>query len=164
VVLVAFALLRPPSAATPPPGQVAPDFSFVAVDGSSHSLSSYQGHPVVLWFITTFCPSCSDATSIFAQQYAGQYSADGVLLIETESFDDLGQPGPAMSTFASDYGYSGQAGWIVGTASAAGTTSYNPGASLDVYYVIDSHGILLQGPGQGIASNFGAALQAAHGQ
>lgn len=164
VVLVAYALLRAPSAPTPSVGKPAPDFTIALLGGSTSTLASYQGHPVVLWFVTTFCSSCSQGTSLFAQQYYGQYHADGVTLLEVESYNDLGQPGPDLSTFATQNGYSSQAGWVVGTSDAQGTHLYNPSSYLDMYYVVSSQGTLLQGPLQPLPGNFGAALQAAHGQ
>lgn len=42
----------------PQPGQVAPDFTADAVDGSQVSLAGFRGHPVWLTFGATWCAQC----------------------------------------------------------------------------------------------------------
>jgi hypothetical protein len=161
ILVVAYALLRggPTSVTT---GKPAPDFSFTTLSGSTEDLSSFQGHPVVLWWVAAFCSSCSEGTYLFSQTYLSKYQAAGVTLLEVESYQDLGQSGPSLATFASENGYSGQPGWVMGQGSSAGTSLYNPNGYLDVYYVIDSQGIVV-GSGQGLSGSFGAALQEATG-
>ena len=95
VVLVAYALLRVPSTSVRN-GAAAPDFTFTDPQGASHSLSSFFGKPIVLWWVATWCSSCVQGTQIFAQQYYSQYHSAGVTLLEIESYNDLGQPGPSI--------------------------------------------------------------------
>lgn len=159
--LAAYALLRPPPVAGVADGAAAPDFSFTTVSGSASSLAAYLGHPVVLWFVATFCSSCGEGTQIFVQQYYASYHTAGVTVLELESYNNDGTgEGPSVSSFASAYGYSGQAGWILGTASSHGTSLYNPQSDLDIYYVINAQGNVVL-TGTGLGSNFGGALQAA---
>src|SRR5579875_4207748 len=56
--LAAYAVLRPPPVTGVADGAAAPDFSFTPVSGSASSLGAYLGHPLVLWFVATFCSSC----------------------------------------------------------------------------------------------------------
>lgn len=162
LALFVYALVRAPSSVQAQTGKPAPDFTLTDLGGSSHSLSSYQGHPVVLWWVATFCSSCSQGTQVFAQSYYSQYRTAGVTLVEVESYNNLGQGGPSLSTFASQNGYSSQPGWVVGQGSSAGTNEYNPDGYLDFYYVINSQGSIL-GSGQNLPGSFGAALQQAQG-
>jgi len=51
-------------------GASAPDFSFRAPDGSTRSLSSYRGHPVVLYFFPKAnTTGCTLETRGFAERY-----------------------------------------------------------------------------------------------
>lgn len=160
VVLVAYVILHSSASGLARTGGAAPDFTFTGLSGNSHSLSSYKGHPLVLWWVATFCSGCSEGTSYFAQNYYSQYHTEGVTLLEIEDYNDLGQPGPSMSSFATSNGYNGQAGWVMGIGSASGTQSYNPNGYLDVYYVINAQGNIVSS-GQVLSSSFSTALQQA---
>jgi thiol-disulfide isomerase/thioredoxin len=161
VVLVAYALLRPAPTSVRN-GAAAPDFTFTDPQGASHSLSSFFGKPVVLWWVATFCGSCDQGTQIFAQQYYSQYHSAGVTFLEIESYNDLGQSGPSIGTMAGQNGYTGQAGWIIGEGSSQGTSAYNPNSDLDIYYVISAQGNVVT-QGTPLTGSFGAALSAAQG-
>ncbi|EQD36222.1 alkyl hydroperoxide reductase/ Thiol specific antioxidant/ Mal allergen, partial [mine drainage metagenome] len=121
-----------------------------------------RGDPLVLWWVATWCSSCTYSTQLFAQSYYSQYHSAGVTLLEIESYNDLGQSGPSLSSFASSNGYSGQAGWVFGTGSASGTSSYNPSGYLDYYYAINAQGTIVA-EGADLAGSFSSALQAATG-
>lgn len=161
VVLVAYALLRvaPTDVGS---GAAAPDFTFTDAQGASHSLSSFFGKPIVLWWVATWCSSCVQGTQIFAQQYYTQYHSAGVTLLEIESYNDLGQSGPSIGTMAGQNGYTGQAGWIIGEGSSQGTSAYNPNSDLEYYYVISAQGNVVT-QGTPLTGSFGAALSAAQG-
>jgi hypothetical protein len=161
VILLAYAILRVPSTA-PSNGAVAPDFTFTDPQGTSHSLVSFFGHPLVLWWVATWCSSCVQGTQIFAQQYYAQYHSAGVALLEIESYNDLGQPGPSIGTMAAQNGYTGQAGWMIGEGSSQGTNAYNPNSDLEYYYVINAQGHVIA-QGTPLTGSFGAALSAAQG-
>lgn len=157
LIIVIYALVRAPSSAQAQTGNPAPDFTFTDLGGTTHSLSSYQGHPVVLWWVATFCSGCSQGTVVFAQSYYSQYRSAGVTMIEVESYNNLGQSGPSLSSFASQNGYSNQPGWVMGYGSSAGMNEYNPDGYLDVYYVISPQGSIV-GSGQGLGGSFGTVL------
>lgn len=158
--VVAYALTKTPGGVAT--GRAAPDFTFTGLSGSPSSLSAYEGHPLVLWWVATWCSSCSSGTQLFAQSYYSQYHSAGVTLLEIESYNDLGQSGPSVSNFASANGYTGQAGWVFGAGSSAGTSQYNPNGYLDYYYVISAQGTIIA-QGASLAGNFASALQAATG-
>ena len=161
IVLVTYALLRvaPTNVGN---GATAPDFTFTDPQGVSHSLSSYFGKPIVLWWVATWCSSCVEGTHIFTQQYYTQYHSAGVTFLEIESYNDLGQQGPSIGTMASQNGYTGQAGWIIGEGSSQGTSAYNPNSDLDLYYVINAQGNIVT-QGAPLPGSFGPALSAAQG-
>ena len=74
VAVVLFLALRPSSSAISPvvwtepsanpisevlqPGDAAPDFALSAVQGDTVALSTFQGKPVLLAFVTAECPYC----------------------------------------------------------------------------------------------------------
>ncbi len=149
--------------AAPKASQAAPDFTFTTINGTTSRLSSYRGHPVVLWWIATWCTSCQDGTKLFAQNYYSQYHAAGVILLQVESYNNLGQPGPSLSSFASSYSYSSKSDWILGQGSQDGTSTYNPSAYLDYFYVISSQGVVLDAK-PSLPQYFGTALQEASGR
>lgn len=159
--LAAYAVLRPAPVGGVADGAAVPNFSFTTVSGSAASLAAYLGHPPVLWFVATFCSSCGEGTQIFVQQYDSSYHTAQVTVLELASYNNDGTgKGPTVSAFASAYGYTGQPGWVLGTASAHGTRLYNPQSDLDVYYVINAQGRVVL-TGTGLDSNFGGTLRAA---
>ena len=62
LALVTYAILHVPPAAQAQVGKPAPDFTLTDLSDTSHSLGSYQGQRVVLWWIAAFCSSCSQGT------------------------------------------------------------------------------------------------------
>lgn len=62
-------------------GEMAPDFSLRASDGSTRTLSSYRGHPVVLYFFPKANTSgCTLETRGFSQDY-GEFQRAGMEVI-----------------------------------------------------------------------------------
>lgn len=162
-VILGVWALSASSTSTVKVGSSAPDFTFTRPDGSTSSLQAYLGHPVVLWWIATWCSSCQDGTQVFAKTYYRQYNASGVVLLQIESYNDLGQPGPDLKSFASSYGYVGQKNWVLGAGSQAGTATYNSAGYLDYYYLISSKGNILDEKA-GLPSYFASVLSQATGQ
>lgn len=144
-------------------GKPAPEFSFTDIYGNSHDLGSLGGHPVLILFMTTWCTYCQQASDVFAQNYYPQYRAANITFLELQLYNNLGQSGPSLNTFASSNGYSGQAGWLVGPVDSGTTTLYDSGGTPDTYYLISSHGIVLS-TGSGLSGALGSLLTQAKGQ
>jgi thiol-disulfide isomerase/thioredoxin len=125
-------------------GDRAADIPITLINGTTTTLGEFYGHPVLLWFIATWCPSCQQGAQLLASQYYSQLRSEGVILLTAESYNNLGQPGPSISQFADQYGGgSDKPAWLYGTTTQSATYTYNPRASLDIYYLIDRSGAVL---------------------
>jgi len=127
--------------ALPAVGAAAPGGSFTTVSGRTETIATLRGHKTLLWFVTTWCPSCQAGTQAMAGQ-AARLRAEGVRVVEVENYADLGQPGPAMTGFARQLAGAAyhDPGWTFGTASPALTRAYNPQGYLDIYFLLDPSG------------------------
>ncbi len=163
IVLGAWSLSFSPGQRALGVGQAAPEFTYTKTDGSQSSLAAYRGRPVVLWLIATWCTSCQSGTTVFVQNYYSQYHAAGVVLLQIESYNNLGQPGPSLKEFASTYSYSGQTDWVLGEGSQASTSTYNSAGYLDYFYVVSSQGTIIDAK-PSLPQYFGTALQEATGR
>jgi len=125
----------------PAVGGMAPDGTFTTISGSTVSVASLRGEPTVLWFVTTWCPSCQVSTSALAQSLP-IFRAHHVHLVEVELYDDLGTTGPSIGSFAASYAGSAfpSPDWTWGVASLGLSERYDPQAYLDIYYLIDANG------------------------
>src|SRR5262249_36848592 len=83
----------------PAVGSAAPGGGFTTVSGRAETIASLRGHKALLWFVATWCPSCQAGTQAMAGQ-AARLRVAGVQVVEVEDYADLGQPGPAMTSFA----------------------------------------------------------------
>jgi|SRR5579875_425202 len=128
-------------AALPKAGQPAPDGTFTTLSGRVVHVASLRGKPTLLWFVSTWCSSCQAGTSAVAQNVT-KLAADGVRVDEVELYQDLGQSGPSMQSFAKTLAGSSYTSpdWTFGTSSAALTRAYDPASYLDVYYLINAKG------------------------
>jgi thiol-disulfide isomerase/thioredoxin len=131
----------PAGGAAPAVGSAAPDGSFTTVSGTTETVASLRGHATLLWFVATWCPSCQAGTQAMAGDLA-RLRAAGVQVAEVEDYADLGQPGPAMSSFGPQLAGAAyrDPGWTFGTASPALTRACNPQGYLDIYFLLDSSG------------------------
>jgi len=125
----------------PSVGTIAPNASFSTLQGATVSIASLRGQPTLVWFVATWCSSCEAGTQAMAS-HISQLRTDGVRVVELEMYNDLGQAGPSMASFA--HTYAGQAAanpdWSFGQASEAATLRYDPNGYLDIYYLLNQSG------------------------
>jgi len=125
----------------PAVGTTAPNASFSTLQGATVSIASLRGRPTLVWFVSTWCSSCEAGTQAMAS-HISQLRTDGVRVVELEMYNDLGQAGPSMASFA--HTYAGQAAanpdWSFGQASEAATLRYDPNGYLDIYYLLNQSG------------------------
>jgi len=122
-------------------GAVAPDGSFVEADGQARTVASLRGTPTLLWFVSTWCSSCQAGTRAMAH-YIKEFERRGVRVVELELYEDLGQAGPSIDSFAQEFAGPAAADrdWRFGVASASLTSTYDPENYLDIYYLLNSQG------------------------
>lgn len=61
-------------------GDLAPDFTLPAPDGSPVALSSFRGHPMVLMFWASWCPPCIEESKHLVAHY-DRLSAAGIRIV-----------------------------------------------------------------------------------
>ncbi len=125
----------------PAVGTTAPNASFSTLQGATVSIASLRGRPTLVWFVSTWCSSCEAGTQAVAS-HISQLRTDGVRVVELEMYNDLGQAGPSMASFAHTYAGPAAANpdWSFGQASEAATLRYDPGGYLDIYYLLNKSG------------------------
>lgn len=143
-------------------GKVAPNIPITLANGTNITLSSLRGHPVVLWFVTTWCTSCQESESILANNgYYNEIHAKGALFVTVELYNDFGQPGPSISDFISQYdsGYPQNKSWqLYGTSNLNATYLYDPKEYLEMYYVISPSGVIINTSTTGLVNNIGSVI------
>ena len=129
------------SATNPAVGHVAPNDTFITLAGAPGSVASLRGHPTLVWLVTTWCSSCQAGTQLLAQNIA-KLQADGVRVVEIELYQDLGQAGPSIGSFARTYAGAEATNpdWSWGVSSAALTHTYDPQSGLEIYYLLNAKG------------------------
>ena len=129
------------SATDPAVGHVAPNGAFTTLAGTTASIASLRGHPTLVWLVTTWCSSCQAGTQLLAQNIA-KLQADGVRVVEIELYQDLGQAGPSIGSFARTYAGAEATNpdWSWGVSSAALTRTYDPQSGLEIYYLLNAKG------------------------
>lgn len=125
-------------------GQDAPNIPVKLVNGTNITLDDFHGRPVILWFITTGCSSCSQSSQLLKSQYYNQIHSKGAVILIVNLYDNLGTDGFSLKFFANSYGYGlNKTGWIYGTTTQNASYEYDPNAYLDIYYVINSNGTII---------------------
>jgi cytochrome oxidase Cu insertion factor (SCO1/SenC/PrrC family) len=138
---------------TPTVGSVAPDGTFVTMSGQEMSVASLRGHATLLWFVSTWCSSCQAGTQAMASEI-GTFRRAGVHVVELELYNDLGQPGPDVASFARTYGGNAIADpdWTFGDASRRLSQTYDAQSYLDIYYLLNAEGRIVYINGSPAAS------------
>jgi thiol-disulfide isomerase/thioredoxin len=124
-------------------GDYAPDFALTLANGTTTYLSSFQPHPVLLWFVATWCSSCIQGASVLNSQYYQTLHSKGLQLVTVELYQDLNESGPSISQFAQQYGGGlGKPGWVYGTSDWETTQLYDPAANLEEVYLVNQYGVI----------------------
>ena len=144
------------SPAAPVVGRIAPNGMYTSAQGKTTRLTSFRGTPMLLWFVSTWCPSCQVGTQTMAQNIT-RLSLHHVRVVELELAGDLGQPGPTIASFGQQFAgheYTNP-NWMWGVASSPMTQTYDPNNYLDIYYLLNAQGRIVYvngSPGSTMAS------------
>ena len=129
-----------PTNAPTPQNMVAPNAPFT-VDGKNVELKTYLGHPLVVWQVTTWCPSCKAGLKTFAQHQAEIDNSDITILV-LRDYQNGGYPGPSMHQFVEQAASKllNDPHFVIGDDTKALFDLYNPHKFVDVYQVIAPDG------------------------
>jgi len=92
---------RQPEAPKGVPDAAAPDFSLKDLTGKNFTLSNFKGNPVLLIFITTWCPTCRSEMPRYKNIYE-TYGKQGLEVVNI----DIEEPRNKVSLFAEKFGVS----------------------------------------------------------
>jgi thiol-disulfide isomerase/thioredoxin len=150
-------------AASPPvnPSDRAQSFSgfpLTLVNGTTINTGSLRGHPLLVWLVTTWCSSCAESQQLLASEYYPLLHSKGIIIVEVENYDDLGEQGPSLRQFIDEYGGANMPGWLIGTAPQWVTEKYNPDQYLDIFYLVSQNGLIV-GQNVGLGAYLGSIIQ-----
>lgn len=122
-------------------GQPAPNATFTAVDGKTHTLAEYKGQKVMLWLFATWCPSCKAGMQALQ---ANKGALGNLKIISVKTYGNAGYPGPTVKTFIESVSPKllTEPAMAWGSLSEKATSVYNPKNYPDIYYLIDKNGII----------------------
>ncbi|MGH7071731.1 MAG: oxidoreductase [Acetobacteraceae bacterium] len=129
-----------PLNASPPGHRVAPDAPFL-VQGKQVYLQSYKGHKLMVWQVTTWCPSCRAGLQVMAENKALIDKSDLRVLV-LEDYKNGGYAGDSMETFVrkSAPALLNDPHFIIGEDTETLFRLYNPHHYIDVYQLITANG------------------------
>lgn len=141
IFMPAMALASPSGVMGPkdtqnPSHQQAPDASFLS-EGKTIPLASYEGHPVMLWQVATWCGSCRAGLRTFAKEKA-LIDKSNIRVIVLRDYKNGGYPGIGITEFAEQAAPSlmNDEHFIFGDDTKGLYTLYNPNHYVDVYDLI----------------------------
>lgn len=150
-ILVAVAVAAPPAWAGPK-GTMAPmnaptpsqehvgDAPFLA-HGKTMNLHSFNGQPIMLWQVATWCGSCAVGLQTMAQNLA-LIDASNLKIIILQDYKNGGYPGDDMEKFvaANAPALLHDSHFIIGEDTEELFNRYNPHHYIDVYHLIEPDG------------------------
>lgn len=92
-------LVTPPLSEGLEPGQLAPDFELVGLDGTPVRLSEWRGRPLLVNFWATWCGPCRQEMPLL-QAAAERYADQGLVVVGV----DVGEPAEAVADYARGLG------------------------------------------------------------
>lgn len=111
-------------------GEQAPNFRIMLTDGREVDLHSFAGKPILLEFMTTWCPHCQAETQSLRQVFE---AAGPKLTILSVSTGWRGDSLEAVRTMATE----GAIPWLCGLDVGGGTSAYNVQA-VPQFFLIDA--------------------------
>ncbi len=162
VILVAIVVFEYFGPGGPSPGTPAPLFTLSSTDGTTISLASYKGSPVLLEFMDVDCAYCQEEAPVLSSLY-GNYSTRGVRFISVDiNFEGATDTPTRIDAFRQTYNtpwpYCLDPGQTVQTAYKVDSTP--------TIFIVDSKGIVYKemvGVDQASQANLVAALNAVLG-
>ena len=130
-----------PTDAPVQPNAVAPNAPF-HTGGHIAELKTYMGHPLVVWQVTTWCPSCRAGLETFARHQA-QIDKSDITIIVLRDYKNGGyQPDASMHDFVAGGAPKllNDPHFVIGEDTKALFDLYNPHHYIDVYQVIAPDG------------------------
>jgi thiol-disulfide isomerase/thioredoxin len=120
----------------------APDAPFES-QARQYSIAEFKGHKVMLWLLSTWCPSCSVGMQALVEKQP-QLQQAGLTILALKNYQNGGYPGPSMDAFVEQFGGSLRQApnWIFGDASQKLAAEYNARNYPDIYFLIDEQGMV----------------------
>lgn len=121
-------------------GTMAPNAPF-HTGGHIAELKDYMGHPLVVWQVTTWCPSCRAGLETFARHQA-QIDKSDITIIVLRDYKNGGYPGIGIRKFAEQVAPKlvNDPHFVFGEDTKALFDLYNPRHFIDTYEVITPNG------------------------
>jgi hypothetical protein len=132
------------TAAASAPSRTAAGGVLAEIDGRSTTLRTFEGRPVMVWFVANGCASCAASIPVVASHLSTFARAD-VRVLVLGIYGAFGQGTQARAQLAS-FGRSAAGhrfadpAWTWGVASATLTSAYDPGGVPDEYFLLDRAG------------------------
>jgi thiol:disulfide interchange protein len=115
---------------------------FTNLKGQSIALTSYHSKKLMLYLLATWCSSCQASLKTLISN-ASTLQKDGLNIVTLETYQDAGYSGPSMQQFiATTTDKPLPTNFYFGQASQSLTSSYNPDNAPDIYYLINTNGVI----------------------
>ena len=125
---------------TQPAENAAPDFTFYDIDGNAHTLSEFQGKPVILNFWASWCGPCKSEMPDLEDAY--QEYGEEVHFILVNLTDGVNETVSVASEYIAGQGYTFPVYYDIdpeGVNALAGAEAYKV-SSIPITYFIDAQG------------------------
>lgn len=123
-------------------GGIAPNIYFKTINGKDMSLNDFKGQNIIVWFVATWCSSCSTSAT-FLQSKNNVLKNTKIIILET--YNDAGYRGESLSKFIQDYAPKSlnYKNWFWSNSNENTSTLYNPKNYPDIYYLINKEGKII---------------------
>jgi peroxiredoxin len=116
------------------PGQIAPNFTLVDIEGNQFSLVDYRGRVIVIDLMATWCGPCITEMSHLREIFSSyDHSEVWIMSIDVDNSETVSQ----LTEFKNDYGDD----WTFATQGSGVGTTYGVTA-IPQMYIIDKDGII----------------------